>query len=75
MAVFTSVITAILVLDYFVIRKGAWKVNDLYHGGPQYIYWYWHGINLRACGVYLVTVIPSMRKSKFRTPGIMTHTN
>lgn len=53
-------ITAILVLDYWVIRKGAWKIPDLYKGGPQYLYWYWHGINIRACAVYIISVIPSM---------------
>lgn len=61
-AVFTSVCTAILILDYWVIRKRAWKVPDLFHGGPEYIYWYFHGINPRAWFVYIVTVIPSLRK-------------
>lgn len=58
--VFASVVTAILVLDYWVIRKKAWKIPDLYKGGPEYIYWYWHGINLRAWSVYIITVIPSL---------------
>lgn len=59
-AVFASVTTAILVLDYWVIRKRCWKVPDLYKGGSQYIYWYWNGINLRAWFVFIVTVIPSL---------------
>lgn len=61
-AVFTSVCTAILVLDYWFIRKRAWKVPDLFQGGPDYIYWYFHGINPRAWFVYIVTVIPSLRE-------------
>lgn len=60
--VFSSVCTAILILDYWFIRKRAWKVPDLYQGGPEYIYWYFHGINLRSWFVYIVTVIPSLRK-------------
>ncbi|KAE9978161.1 hypothetical protein BLS_000839 [Venturia inaequalis] len=59
-AVFASVVTAILVLDYWVIRKKAWKIPDLYKGGPEYIYWYYHGINLRAWSVYIITVVPSL---------------
>jgi nucleobase:cation symporter-1, NCS1 family len=61
--VFTSVCTAILILDYWFIRKRAWKVPDLFRGGPEYIYWYTHGINLRAWTTYIVTVIPSLRES------------
>ncbi|KAH8657101.1 permease for cytosine/purines, uracil, thiamine, allantoin-domain-containing protein [Tricladium varicosporioides] len=59
-AVFASVCTAILMLDYWVIRKKMWKVPDLYKGGPEYIYWYTHGINMRAWFTYIVTVIPSL---------------
>ncbi|PVH99763.1 hypothetical protein DM02DRAFT_642803 [Periconia macrospinosa] len=59
-AVFTSVCTAILILDYWVIRRRLWKIPDLFKGGPEYIYWYSHGINPRAWFVYIVTVIPSL---------------
>ncbi|KEY68266.1 hypothetical protein S7711_07020 [Stachybotrys chartarum IBT 7711] len=58
--VFASVLTAIIILDYWVIRKKAWKIPDLFQGGPEYIYWYTHGINFRAWSVYIITVIPSL---------------
>lgn len=61
-------VTAILVLDYWVIRQKAWKIPDLYKGGPEHIYWYWHGINLRAWAVYIITVIPSLRKYSLLNP-------
>ena len=48
-----------------MIRKRAWKVPDLFEGGPNHIYWYFHGINPRAWFVYIITVIPSLRKSLF----------
>ncbi|RDW73035.1 putative permease-2 [Coleophoma cylindrospora] len=59
-AVFSSVTTAILVVDYWWVRKCIWKVPDLFHGGPGYIYWFTHGINLRAWFAYIVGVIPSL---------------
>jgi NCS1 family nucleobase:cation symporter-1 len=62
MLVFTSVVTAIIVLDYWVLRKRLWKVPDLFKGSPESIYWYNNGINYRAWAVYIVTVIPSLRK-------------
>ncbi|EPE24965.1 hypothetical protein GLAREA_11546 [Glarea lozoyensis ATCC 20868] len=58
-AVFASVTTIILILDYWFIRKQMWKVPDLFKGGPEYIYWYYHGVNLRSCCVFVITVIPS----------------
>ena len=63
-AVFASVVTSILVLDYWVIRKRMWKIPDLFVGNNNSIYWYWHGANPRACIVYIVTIIPSFRKSR-----------
>ncbi|EXJ82047.1 hypothetical protein A1O1_08116 [Capronia coronata CBS 617.96] len=58
--VFTSVCTAVLVLDYWYTRKRMWKIPDLFVGNNSSIYWYFHGINVRAWVVYIVTVIPSL---------------
>jgi len=60
--VFTSVVTAILIFDYWIIRERKWVVPDLFKGGPEHIYWYFHGINPRAWFAYIVTVIPSLRE-------------
>jgi NCS1 family nucleobase:cation symporter-1 len=50
-----------------VIRKGAWKVPDLYRGGLDFVYWYTYGINFRAWFVYVTTVVPSLRKSPLKS--------
>jgi hypothetical protein len=63
LSVFTSVTTVVLVFDYWIIRKRKWVVPDLFAGGPEHIYWYFHGVNPRAWFAYIVTVIPSLRKS------------
>jgi NCS1 family nucleobase:cation symporter-1 len=60
-AVFATATTAILISDYFVIRKRAWKIPDLYH--EDGIYWYFKGFNLRAITAWILAVIPSLRKS------------
>lgn len=65
--VFTGPTTAILIYDYYILRKGNWKIPDLFQGGSQYIYWYTNGINYRAWTAYAIATIPSFRKSLNRS--------
>lgn len=60
--VFASVTTAVLMLDYWVVRKRVWKIPDLFVGNTSSIYWYWHGANPRSCIVFIITIIPSFRE-------------
>ncbi|KAL7621694.1 hypothetical protein AAE478_009021 [Parahypoxylon ruwenzoriense] len=38
----------VMFADYFLLRKTTIKLTDLYGSGPQSIYWYTKGWNLRA---------------------------
>lgn len=56
--IFTTPIVSINVVDYFLIRKRKVSLLDFYTLSPIGLYWYWHGVNLRAicallCGVSL----------------------
>jgi len=61
--VVTGPTTAILIIDYYILRKGNWKIPDVFNGGSQSIYWYYKGVNLRAILPYIIAIIPSFRKS------------
>jgi NCS1 family nucleobase:cation symporter-1 len=56
--VFFSVMTGIMISDFWIIRKQKIKIPDLYqeHG----IYWYTWGVNWRAYGVFFVSIAPAM---------------
>lgn len=61
--VVTGPTTAIMIYDYYILRKGNWKLPDIFKGGDESIYWYYHGINFRSLVPYVVAILPSMRKS------------
>lgn len=43
-------------MDYWIVRKGNVHIPSVFIGGPQSIYWYWHGFNLRAYAAWLIGV-------------------
>ncbi|KAJ7767127.1 cytosine-purine permease [Mycena metata] len=49
---------AIMVVDYWVIRRCKINVDELYK--PQGVYCYWHGINWRAAVAFSVGFIPTV---------------
>jgi len=57
-SVFLGPIASILVLDFWIVKKRKYDVVALFdaHG----IYWYWHGINLRAVLAFVVGIAPNM---------------
>lgn len=59
-AVFSSVTSPTLAADYWLVRKKAWKIPDLYHENG--IYWYTHGWNLRSLTSWCLAILPSLRK-------------
>jgi NCS1 family nucleobase:cation symporter-1 len=77
--VVTGPTTAILIIDYYFLRKGNWKIPDIFNGGPQSIYWYWRGINFRSIVPYIIAILPSMRKlplpNYFTPPFLKSETN
>jgi len=60
--VFSCAGAAILVADFWIIRKRMWKIPDLYKAGNGFIYWYTKGWNLRALAAWLIAITPSMRE-------------
>jgi NCS1 family nucleobase:cation symporter-1 len=59
-AIFSSATSPILNADYWLVRKKAWKVPDLYHRDG--IYWYTYGWNLRGLIAWSCAVLPSFRE-------------
>lgn len=50
--VFMSPAAAILVVDFWLIRRCNWNIPDLYQPGG--VYWFWHGLNWRAYAAYFL---------------------
>ncbi|RDW82642.1 uracil permease-1 [Coleophoma cylindrospora] len=55
-SIFMGPFAAICITDYFFIRRGNFHMADLYVGNSSSRYWYWHGINLRAIGSWLIGI-------------------
>ncbi|CAK7224026.1 hypothetical protein SBRCBS47491_005409 [Sporothrix bragantina] len=53
---FLSPLVGIMVIDYFVIRKGNAHVPSLYNGSPSSPYWYTGGFNIRAFVAWAIGV-------------------
>lgn len=58
LAIFLAPISAILISDYFVVKKRAVDVPALYD--PHGRYRYWRGVNFRAVVALLVAVAPNL---------------
>ncbi|KAL1893324.1 hypothetical protein Sste5346_006501 [Sporothrix stenoceras] len=53
---FLSPLVAIMIVDYFVIRKGNVHIPSLYNGAPSSPYWYNGGFNIRAFVAWAIGV-------------------
>lgn len=53
--VFMSPAAAILVVDFWLVRKCKWNIPDLYREGG--IYWFWHGLNWKAYAAYFLGMV------------------
>lgn len=58
LAIFLAPISAILISDYFLVKRRAVDVPALYD--PEGRYRYWHGVNPRAVVALLVAVAPNL---------------
>lgn len=65
-AIFSSVTSPTLTADYWLVRKKAWKIPDLYHRDG--IYWYTYGWNLRSLTSWCLAILPSIRKLASKSP-------
>ncbi|KAL3454166.1 permease for cytosine/purines, uracil, thiamine, allantoin-domain-containing protein [Aspergillus insuetus] len=57
--IFLSAITGILICDYYLLRRGALSIPDLYTAHPEGMYHYFHGFGLRAFATYLIAIAPN----------------
>ncbi|TCD70712.1 hypothetical protein EIP91_002088 [Steccherinum ochraceum] len=56
-SVFLSSIAGVMITDYWVIRKGHYRVKDLYSTRRDGWYWYTYGINFRAYAAYIAGIL------------------
>ncbi len=50
-------IAAIMVLDFWVVRKKRYLLEELYKPGPEGLYWYSNGINWVGLGSFILGII------------------
>ncbi|KAJ7124811.1 permease for cytosine/purines, uracil, thiamine, allantoin-domain-containing protein [Mycena crocata] len=56
-SVFLSSIAGVMITEYYVVRKGHYRVQDLYHSRRDGWYWYTYGINFRAYIAYIAGIL------------------
>ncbi|KZT04504.1 uncharacterized protein LAESUDRAFT_657714 [Laetiporus sulphureus 93-53] len=56
-SVFLSSIAGVMIMDYYVIRKGHYRVRDLYHVEKDGWYFYTFGFNFRAYAAYVAGIL------------------
>jgi NCS1 family nucleobase:cation symporter-1 len=57
--IFLSAIAGILICDYYLLRRGYLRVDDLYRSDPDSPYAFWKGFNFRAFAIYIIAVAPN----------------
>ncbi|KAJ6470109.1 permease for cytosine/purines, uracil, thiamine, allantoin-domain-containing protein [Mycena vitilis] len=56
-SVFLSSIAGVMITEYYLIRKGHYRVADLYHSRRDGWYWYTYGVNFRAYAAYIAGIL------------------
>ncbi|KAJ3817700.1 permease for cytosine/purines, uracil, thiamine, allantoin-domain-containing protein [Lentinula raphanica] len=56
-SVFLSSIAGVMVTEYYFIRKGHYRMKDLYDTRRDGWYWYTYGINFRAYAAYIAGIL------------------
>ncbi|KAI0064413.1 NCS1 nucleoside transporter family [Artomyces pyxidatus] len=56
-SVFLSSIAGVMITEYFLIRRGHYRVTDLYEVGKGGWYYYTYGINFRAYAAYIAGIL------------------
>ncbi|KAF2213850.1 hypothetical protein CERZMDRAFT_83291 [Cercospora zeae-maydis SCOH1-5] len=52
--IFMAPLCAVIIVDYFIIRKGNVHVPSCYNGKPSGLYWFWYGINLSGVTAWVI---------------------
>ncbi|KIW20113.1 hypothetical protein PV08_00688 [Exophiala spinifera] len=58
-ACFLSGIAAIMIADFYLVRKGRVDMRE-YYNFPGGIYWYWFGFNWRAIAAWVISFAPNL---------------
>ncbi|PHH87208.1 hypothetical protein CDD83_9184 [Cordyceps sp. RAO-2017] len=66
--IFLAPMTGMMTANYLILCRRKLKVEDLYRGDAQSIYWYWHGVNWRAFVAWVIGVAPCL-------PGFVAQVN
>ncbi|KAJ3564149.1 hypothetical protein NP233_g8481 [Leucocoprinus birnbaumii] len=56
-SVFLSSIAGVMITEYYVIRRGRYRIADLYNSDKTGWYYYTYGINLRAYAAYISGIL------------------
>ncbi|KAJ7753361.1 permease for cytosine/purines, uracil, thiamine, allantoin-domain-containing protein [Mycena maculata] len=56
-SVFLSSIAGVMITEYYRVRKGHYRVSDLYSTRRDGWYWYTYGINVRAYAAYIAGIL------------------
>ena len=56
-SVFLSSIAGVMITDYYIIRRGHYRLSDLYTTERSGWYWYTYGINFRAYAAYISGIL------------------
>jgi len=56
--IFYGPCAGLLVADYWIIRQRRYKMDDIYRGDAESIYWYTYGVNWRAFVAFIVALAP-----------------
>ncbi|KEY74701.1 hypothetical protein S7711_05452 [Stachybotrys chartarum IBT 7711] len=70
-SIFQGPVVAIMIVDYFILRRGNLSIRDLFTTSSEGIYYYFHGVNLRAFAAFIIGFLlplPGFIES-FGTPG------
>ena len=55
LAAFLGPLFGIIIVDYYLVKRGKIDVNGLYIAGPASPYWYQQGINARAVAAFVIS--------------------
>ncbi|KAJ7108511.1 permease for cytosine/purines, uracil, thiamine, allantoin-domain-containing protein [Mycena epipterygia] len=56
-SVFLSSIAGVMITDYYLVKKGHYRVADLYDSRRDGWYWYTYGVNFRAYTAYIAGIL------------------
>ncbi|KAM3416519.1 Uridine permease [Cercospora zeina] len=52
--IFMAPLCAVIIVDYFIVRKGNVHVPSCYDGKPSGLYWYWCGVHLSGVAAWVI---------------------